>query len=80
MTKRKLNSISIDEVKEVLRRGRSGEIRNCSGWSVFYPEGGQPRFIVDDENGCRPVPYTMLKSLSVSVRRGTRPSVADFLT
>jgi hypothetical protein len=80
MTKRKLNSISVDEVKEVLRRGRGGEIRNCSGWSVFYPEAGQPKFIVDDENGCTPVPYTRLKSLSVSVRRVARPTVADFLT
>jgi hypothetical protein len=71
-------SISLEEVKDCLRRGRGGEIRNCGGWSVFEIEGRPPRFIVDSNCNCQPVPYASVKTLSVAIKRSRRASLAVF--
>ena len=58
---RRSESIALDEVKRLLRRGRGARLENYSGWCVFVDATGQRRFVVDDSKEHEPLAFQSLK-------------------
>lgn len=60
---RHTDSIALDEVKRLLRRGKGARVENFSGWCVFVDAAGQRRFVVDASRDHAPVPFKSLQIL-----------------
>lgn len=59
---KKVNTITLDEVRKALRRRGEGQIENASGWCVFVDKQGYKRYVINSENS-KPVPYRTINPL-----------------
>lgn len=53
---KKMRTISLEDVKGLLRAGKGGSVRNESGWCVYLDAAGKRYYVVDEEDS-RPVPF-----------------------
>lgn len=57
-------TITVEDVKRLVRRGHSGDVANRDGWSIFVTSEGNVLYVVGKEDGVtRPVPFKELQCL-----------------
>ena len=56
---KKVKTVSLETVKACVRRGEPGRVTCSGGWSVFE-QGGESRYVIDEETG-EPVPWKSLQ-------------------
>ena len=66
MAKRKVQTITLANVKQSLRRGEETSLRNYGGWCVFVNSSREHFYVVDDANHFDPVPFEKMRAFGFS--------------